>query len=90
MREAFEKWALEQDENLTRAGGHEDRYAYPRTALLWHAWQAAYAAGLERAAEIVEHIQWPVGNSAAGEMAAEWTGEKLREARDAIRAAKGE
>ncbi len=54
MRESFEKWVVGQGGNITRAGGHDDRYAYPQTATLWHGWQAAYAAGLTRAAEIAE------------------------------------
>lgn len=41
----------------------------------------------ERCAKIVEAYRVPVGNSAAGEMAAEWTMDALREVRDAIRGA---
>ena len=41
----------------------------------------------ERCARIVEAYRVPVGNSAAGEMAAEWTMAALREIRDAIRGA---
>jgi len=41
----------------------------------------------ERCARIVEAYRVPVGNSAAGEMAAEWTMDALREIRDAIRGA---
>lgn len=39
----------------------------------------------ERCIRIIEAHQVPVGNSAAGEMAAEWTMDALREVRDAIR-----
>lgn len=48
----------------------------------WHA--AVIAAERERCIQIVETYQVPVGNSAAGEMAAEWTMDALREVRDAI------
>ena len=41
----------------------------------------------ERCAQIVSAYPVPVGNSAAGEMAAEWTMDALREIRDAIRGA---
>ncbi|MFN6253701.1 MAG: hypothetical protein ACK4Y5_16735 [Acetobacteraceae bacterium] len=47
----------------------------------------AVAAERERCAQIVETYPVPVGNSAAGEMAAEWTMDALREVRDAIRGA---
>ena len=39
----------------------------------------------ERIIAIIESHQVPVGNSAAGEMAADWTMDALREIRDAIR-----
>lgn len=45
------------------------------------------AAERERCAQIVGVYRVPVGNSAAGEMAAEWTMDALREIRDAIRGA---
>jgi hypothetical protein len=45
------------------------------------------AAERERCVQIVAAYQVPVGNSAAGEMAAEWTMDALREVRDAIRGA---
>jgi hypothetical protein len=41
----------------------------------------------ERCVRVVETYRVPVGNSAAGEMAAEWTMDALREIRDAIRGA---
>ena len=47
--------------------------------------RAAVRAERERFVRIIEAYQVPVGNSAAGEMAAEWTMEALREIRDAIR-----
>jgi hypothetical protein len=57
---------------------------------LWNA--CARAAEIERArcAKVVEAYRVPVGNSAAGEMAAEWTMDALREIRDAIRGAQWE
>lgn len=45
----------------------------------------AVAAERERCAQIVSAYRVPVGNSAADEMAAEWTMDALREIRDAIR-----
>ncbi|SPA44648.1 hypothetical protein [Cupriavidus taiwanensis] len=39
-REAFEAWVVGEGGNITRAGGHDDRYAYPQTATLWHGWKA--------------------------------------------------
>lgn len=49
---------------------------------------AALVAAAERedCIRTIELYQVPVGNSAAGEMAAEWTMDALREVRDAIRA----
>lgn len=49
--------------------------------------KAAVAAVYEQCVRIIEGYQVPVGNSAAGEMAAEWTMDALREVREAIRAA---
>lgn len=46
---------------------------------------AAALAERERCIRIIEAHQVSVGNSAAGEMAAEWTMDALREIRDAIR-----
>ena len=43
-------------------------------------------AVLEAAAQVLTMHQIPVGNSAAGEMACEWTYDALKECRDAIRA----
>ncbi len=37
-----------------------------------------------RAVEVVNHWEVPVGNSAAGEMACEWTMQALRNVRDSI------
>ncbi len=49
---------------------------------------AALVAAAEREAciSIIESHRIPVGNSAAGEMACEWTYDALHEIRDAIRA----
>ena len=46
---------------------------------------AAYQHGIEQAIKVVETYRVSVGNSAAGEMAAEWTMENLREVRDELR-----
>lgn len=54
MNEKFEKWAKDNDVNLTRAGGHDDRYAYPRTTALWLAWEASRKQALEEAATKAE------------------------------------
>jgi hypothetical protein len=43
------------------------------------------AAERERCARIVESYRVPVGNSPAGELAAQWTMDALREIRDQIR-----
>jgi hypothetical protein len=45
-------------------------------------------AVLEAAAKVLTEHQIPVGNSAAGEMAREWTYDALKECRDNIRALK--
>lgn len=47
---------------------------------------AAVAAERERCIGIIESHDIPVGNSAAGEMACEWTYDALKTIRDAIRA----
>ena len=46
------------------------------------------AQALEEAINIIEEYRIPVGNSAAGEMACEWTYDALHRIRDAIRAMK--
>lgn len=48
--------------------------------------RACERAAYERAAHLVSTYKVPIGNSAAGEMACEWTMEALAEIRDAIRA----
>jgi hypothetical protein len=48
------------------------------------------AAALEEAIKIIEEYRIPVGNSAAGELACEWTRDALEEIRDVLRAMKGE
>jgi hypothetical protein len=48
--------------------------------------RAAVAAEREACAQIVGMYQIPLGNSAAGEMACEWTYDALKEVYDAIRA----
>ena len=46
----------------------------------------AYRAGLEAAAKVLSEHQIPVGNSAAGELACQWTYDALKECRDELRA----
>ena len=52
--------------------------------------QAVRDEALEKAIKAIEGISVPAGNSAAGELAADWTMNAMREARDAIRALKKE
>ena len=46
------------------------------------------AAALDEAIKIIEEYRIPVGNSAAGEIACEWTRSALEEIRDMLRAMK--
>lgn len=46
------------------------------------------ARALEEAIKIIEECRIPVGNSAAGELACEWTRDALEEIRDMLRAMK--
>ena len=46
----------------------------------------AYEAGKKDAIHVIQTYQIPVGHSAAGEMAAEWTLDALREIREEIKA----
>ena len=48
-------------------------------------WLDAWGKAMEKAISVVETYRVSVGNSAAGEMAAEWTMENLREVRDELR-----
>jgi hypothetical protein len=66
--------------------GHDDLKPYVYEAAQ-RVIALAVAAERERCVRIVEAYQVPVGNSAAGEMAAERTMDALREVRDAIRGA---
>lgn len=47
-------------------------------------------AVLDEAIKIIEEYRIPVGNSAAGELACEWTRDALEEIRDMLRAMKEE
>lgn len=51
-----------------------------------HQLAAAVAAERERCIDIIESYRIPVGNSAAGELACEWTYDAIETIRDAIRA----
>lgn len=59
--------------------------AYSKQQMLDFA-EASRRAALEEAIQIIETHQVPIGNSAAGEMAAGWTMDALHEIRDSIRA----
>ena len=72
---SFDEW-WQAHGQYCRAGGGE----YEKT-FAFRAWEAATS----RCTAIVEQQQVPVGNSAAGEMAAGWTMDALREVRDAMR-----
>ena len=72
-------------------------YSSTQITEAWHAFQAGYAAAkaetaaavakeMERCIGIIESHPIPVGNSAAGEMACEWTYGALKTIRAAIRA----
>lgn len=74
-----------------------DSYINRMCAWAWAGYQAGHAAAKaeiaaavaqerERCIGIIESHHIPVGNSAAGEMACEWTYDALKTIRDAIRA----
>ncbi|MFA7168963.1 MAG: hypothetical protein WC096_08680 [Sphaerochaetaceae bacterium] len=48
-------------------------------------WLDAWDKAMEAAIHVVETYRVSVGNSAAGELAAEWTMDNLREVRDELR-----
>ncbi len=75
------------DEDDARRVERECNILYPRHAPHRAVLMGDVSAERERCAQIVEACRVPVGNSAAGEMAAEWTMDALREIRDAIRGA---
>ena len=70
----FEEW---RKDRLTMDG-------YPQYSAE-DAWDASRRAALEEAIEVITSYQVPVGNSAAGEMACEWTMDALAQVRSAIR-----
>jgi hypothetical protein len=62
MREKFEAWLTGGKPSAAkeRKATYEglcgwDEYSSTHTAAMWEAWQAAYATGMERAAEICDH-----------------------------------
>ena len=88
---AFQVFDLSR--NVNGAGDYMDRVV----RVAWIAFQAGHAAAKaeiaaavaqerERCIGIIESHHIPVGNSAAGEMACEWTYDALKTIRDAIRA----
>ena len=78
-RVAGEGWVIEQ-------WFHDRESALTRFAVLVAT--AAKAEEREACIEIIETYRIPVGNSAAGEMACEWTYDALKEIRDDIRSRK--
>ena len=90
-RTAFEAWASNDMRWPLAVERSGNGYRMMSTHAAWFAWRPAWAASAAaergRCLRIIEAHQVPVGNSAAGEMAAEWTMEALREVRDAIRGA---
>ena len=94
LRAKFEAWATA----AYRLSFDDDT---PLKRYLWAAYQAGHAAAKaetaaavaqerERCIGIIESHHIPVGNSAAGEMACEWTYDALKTIRDAIRAVANE
>jgi hypothetical protein len=84
MREKFEAWAADNIGRLWRnhQPGYADQYEDFTTQNCWKSWQAAYAAGMTRAAEIAQF-------GANGWMRTKGGGERHEEAltiSDAIRA----
>lgn len=72
----LEGWAKELE--ITHKDASDD-------ALVLALCNKAYEEGLKSSINIVESYKVSVGNSAAGERAAEWTMENLREIREEIR-----
>ena len=94
LRAQFEKLLSDSGRACLYEGGGQ--YAYPHD-FAWLCYQAGYAtakaataaavaAERGRCIGIIESHRTPVGNSAAGEMACEWTYDALKTIRDAIRA----
>lgn len=85
LRAIFERWIGGPPyEHLCDRFGPESAWPglYKRyeTQLAWEAWGEA----TQRCIDIIERYQVPTGNSAAGEMACEWTMNALRQIRDEI------
>ena len=94
LRARFEKLLSDSGRACLYEG--DGQYAYPHD-FAWLCFQAGHAAAKaetaaavaaerERCIDIIESYRIPVGNSAAGEMACEWTYDALKTIRDAIRA----
>ena len=97
LRAQFEQHMLDNgwsDGELDWRGSH---HAYLDIQDAWKLYQAGHAAAkaetaaavakeMERCIGIIESHHIPVGNSAAGEMACEWTYDALKTIRAAIRA----
>jgi hypothetical protein len=73
MREEFEKWAEREGYRIDRFQSRPEHYQNTYTSLAFSVWQAAYAAGLRRAAEVCrevgrehgEHPEWATTCAAA-------------------------
>ncbi len=72
----IESWAEDMEEKYKDAADEEIALALCTRA---------YNEGLRKSIEIIESYRVSVGNSPAGERAAEWTMENLREIREEIR-----
>ena len=97
LRQKFERHIVATGQfegELIFEAGH---YLCPDVQEIWERYQAVHAAAKaetaaavaqerERCIGIIESHRIPVGNSAAGEMACEWTYDALKTIRDAIRA----
>ncbi len=100
LREQFEAWARKNELEAERHKYADDQYDDHAATSAWWAWRDAFQAGhaaakaetaaavaaeRERCIDIIESYSIPVGNSAAGEMACEWTYDALETIRDTIR-----
>ena len=69
---------------LAKESGVWDEVGFPKCVI--NLIELAFAHEREACINIIETYRIPVGNSAAGEMACEWTYDALHEIRDEIRA----
>lgn len=82
VRAQFEHWFSDDGASPKAVErGSNGEYRYMPAVQAWKAWNAA----TDHCIRVIEAYRVPVGNSAAGEMACEWTMDALREIRDAMR-----